>query len=112
MARECCCLAADISRLPLARNIKTLPQGAAGEHWGDVIVECAARIAEALVPEGDISRHWNRLGLTAIVAPTPRVANPSPDDRQGSLDGPGGPYRIDIRHDVISLEALADERVR
>ena len=140
----------DVSRLPVCRNVKTLPQGAAGEQWGDLIVECAAKIAASLTPNGDTEKHWNRLGLAAIVAPVPRVADPIAEDlsfdivtrggsvirwgrapgadtlepsveqkiarlgqvvqRQGSLDAPGGPFKIDIRHDVVSLQALDDSR--
>lgn len=140
------------AKLPVVKNIKTLPQGAAGEGWGDLTVVCAARVAAALAPEGDIERHWNRLGLAALIAPTPKVAAPVAEDlsfeiltrggsivvwgrapgadslepsveeklarlsqvvqNQGSLDGPGGPYRIDIRHEVISLQSLSDRRYR
>ncbi len=140
----------DVHRLPVCRNIKTLPQGAAGEPWGDGVVECAARIAEALAPGGDVDRHWKRLGLAAIVAPVPKTADPQPEDlsfdlvtrggsvirwgrapgadalepsveqklarlgqvvqNQGSLDAPGGPFKIDIRYDVVSLQALEETR--
>ena len=139
-----------VSRLPVCRNIKTLPQGAAGEQWGDVVVECAARIAEALAPAGDLDKHWKRLGMVAIIAPVPTTADPQPEDlsfdivtrggslirwgrapgadtlepsvdqklarlgqvvqNQGSLDAPGGPFKIDIRYDVVSLQALDDNR--
>lgn len=140
----------DVSRLPVCRNIKTLPQGAAGEQWGDMVVECATRIAASLAPNGDTEKHWKRLGLVAIVAPVPRTADPIPEDlsfdivtrggsvirwgrapgadalepsveqklarlgqvvqNQGSLDAPGGPFKIDIRHDVVSMQALDDTR--
>jgi hypothetical protein len=142
----------DVARLPVVRNIKSAPQGGPGEEWGDLMVECAARLASALAPNGDTDKHWKRMGLAAIVAPTPRVADYSAEDlsfeittrggstilwgrppggddleppvadkisrldqvihSQGSLDGPAGPYRIDIRHDVISLQPLSDRRVR
>jgi hypothetical protein len=140
----------DVNKLPVCRNVKTLPQGSAGEQWGDVVVECAAGIAESIAPSGDIEKHWKRLGLAAIVAPVPKSAEPSPEDlsfdivtrggslirwghapgadtleptveqklarlgqvvqNQGSLDGPGGPFKIDIRYDVVSLQALDDAR--
>lgn len=140
----------DVSRLPVCRNIKTLPQGAAGEQWGDTVVECAARIADSLAPGGDTEKHWKRLGLAAIGAPVPQSADPLPEDlsfdiitrggslirwgrapgadtlepsveqklarlgqivqNQGSLDAPGGPFKIDIRYDVVSLQALDDTR--
>jgi hypothetical protein len=140
----------EVARLPIVRNIKTMPQGNVGERWGDTVVECAARLAEALAPEGDVDPNWKRLGLEAIVAPTPKVANPDAEDlrfqiltkgqsvvlwgrspgadsleptveeklarlaqvvrSQGSLDGPGGPYRIDICHDVIALHPLSARR--
>lgn len=143
---------ADVARLPVVRNIKSAPQGAPGEAWGDLMVECAAKLGSALAPGGDADKHWKRMGLAAIVAPTPRVADYTAEDlsfeivtrggstilwgrppggdalepnveeklsrldqvihSQGSLDGPAGPYRIDIRHDVISLQPLADRRVR
>jgi hypothetical protein len=140
----------DVNRLPVCRNVKTLPQGAAGERWGDVVVECAARIADSIAPAGDVSVHWKRLGMAAIVAPMPKSADPPPEDlsfdivtrggslirwgrapgadtlepsveqkltrleqvvqNQGSLDGPGGPFKIDIRYDVVSLQALEENR--
>jgi hypothetical protein len=139
-----------VEQLPIVRNVKTVPQGLAGEHWGDEVVACAARLADALAPEGSLERHWKRLGLAAIIAPTPNTASPAPDQlsfelvtaggsiilwgrapgvesaepdadekiarldqvikTRGSLDGPGGPFRIDIRHDVISMQALAERR--
>ncbi|MBX3444742.1 MAG: hypothetical protein KF774_20245 [Planctomyces sp.] len=141
-----------VQRLPIVRNIKSPPQGDPGESWGDVVVTCSARLADALAPEGDLERHWRRLGLAAIVAPAPRTADVRPEDlsfeiqtrggsvivwgrvpgadalepsaedklarlgqvvdSQGSLDPPGGPFRIDIRHDVISLQALRERRYR
>ncbi len=140
----------DVTRLPVCRNIKTLPQGGAGELWGDPVVECAARLAESIAPQGDLDRHWRRFGFAAIVAPTPRSANPQPEDlsfdlvtrggslirwghvpgaddleptveqklarlsqvlkSQGSLDAPGGPFKIDIRYDLVSVQALGDSR--
>ncbi|WP_145034054.1 cell division protein FtsQ/DivIB [Caulifigura coniformis] len=140
----------DVHRLPVCRNVKTLPQGAAGEKWGDTVVECAARIADSIAPAGDIDRNWKRLGFAAILAPVPKVADPLPEDlsfdiatrggsiirwgrapgadalepsvdqklerlgqlvqNQGSLDAPGGPFKIDIRYDVVSLQALDDAR--
>jgi len=140
----------DVNRLPVCRNVKTLPQGAAGEKWGDAVVECAARIADSIAPEGDVERNWKRLGLSAILAPVPKAADPLPEDlsfdiatrggsiirwgrapgadslepsvqqkldrlgqlvqNQGSLDAPGGPFKIDIRYDVVSLQALDDAR--
>lgn len=140
----------DVSHLPVCRNIKTLPQGAAGETWGDIVVECAARIADSIAPAGDVDKHWKRLGLVAIIAPIPKSSDAVPEDlsfdivtrggslirwgrapgadtlepsveqklsrlnqvvqNQGSLDAPGGPFKIDIRYDVVSLQALDDNR--
>jgi hypothetical protein len=140
----------DVNKLPVCRNAKTLPQGAAGERWGDVVIECAAQIADAIAPGGDVDRNWKRLGLAAIIAPVPTTADPLPEDlsfdivtkggslirwgrapgadtlepsveqkiarlgqvvqNQGSLDAPGGPFKIDIRYDVVSLQALDDTR--
>jgi len=140
----------DVNKLPVCRNVKTLPQGNAGEQWGDTVVDCAARIAESIAPGGDIDKHWKRLGLAAIVAPVPKSGDPGPEDlsfdivtrggslirwghapgadtleptveqklarlgqvvqNQGSLDAPGGPFKIDIRYDVVSLAPLDDTR--
>jgi hypothetical protein len=141
-----------VEQFPIVRKVKSVPQGLPGEWWGDEVVLCAAKLADALAPSGDMQRHWKRLGLAAIVAPAPKNAGPQPEDlsfelvtsggtvvvwgrapgvecaepdtdeklarleqvlkTRGSLDGPGGPYRIDIRHDVISMQSLADRRDR
>jgi hypothetical protein len=140
----------DVNKLPVCRNVKTLPQGDAGEQWGDVVVDCAARIADSIAPGGDIDKNWKRLGLAAILAPVPKTSEPLPEDlsfdivtrggslirwgrapgadtlepsveqklarlgqvvqNQGSLDAPGGPFKIDIRYEVVSLQALDDAR--
>jgi hypothetical protein len=140
----------DVNKLPVCRNVKTLPQGEAGEPWGDVVVECAAKIADSIAPGGDVTPHWKRLGMAAILAPTPKTADPLPEDlsfdivtrggslirwgrapgadtlepsveqklarlgqvvqNQGSLDAPGGPFKIDIRYEVVSMQALDENR--
>jgi hypothetical protein len=144
---------AAVQKWPIVQNIREQPQGAAGEPWGAVAVECAARLAFALAPHGDLDRHWRRLGLAAIIAPTPTQDVPRPTELSfelrtvggteiiwglapevadsepsvldklagldrvaasaGGLDGPGAPFRIDLRRpEVISFRPLNDVRVR
>jgi hypothetical protein len=63
----------DLHRFPLLRGAATTPSGPAGTDWGDPVVLGAARLAEVLAPEGDLSKYWDRFQLEAIEAP-PRVS--------------------------------------
>ena len=58
--------AAEALRFPLIRNVASQPQGIAGQPWGDPVIKSAAKLAEILVPDHDLERHWNRLHLRSI----------------------------------------------
>ncbi len=56
----------ELSKYPIIDNVQTLPQGAAGTHWGDLAVWGAARLVELLVPEGNPSRYWKKYDLAYV----------------------------------------------
>ena len=60
---------ADLRRFPLFRGAILPPAGPAGTDWGDAVVIGAARLAEALAPDGDLSLYWDRFQLEAIEVP-------------------------------------------
>lgn len=61
--------ASDVRRFPVVRNIRTLPAGPAGASWGDPVVLGAARLADVLAPDQDLSLYWERFQLESIEAP-------------------------------------------
>jgi hypothetical protein len=56
----------DIAAFPLLRGIENPPAAVAGRRWEDPVVAAGARLAEALTPDGDLSRYWEQFGLHAI----------------------------------------------
>lgn len=66
----------DLASFPRLRGIESLPAGPAGSAWGSSVVVAGAHLAEALTPEGDLSRYWQRFHLAAI------------DSVAGNDDGP------------------------
>lgn len=103
------------------------PDGDLEKYWKRLalaaIVAPTPKNADAQ-PE-DLSFELVTSGGTVVVwgrAPDAECAEPETDEKlarleqvlktRGSLDGPGGPYRIDIRHDVISMQSLSDRRYR
>lgn len=60
--------ASDLQRFPKLANVPTTPAGPAGTEWGDPIVLGAARLAEFLAPDGDLSIYWERFQLESIEA--------------------------------------------
>jgi hypothetical protein len=54
---------ADTRSYPIVTGVVSTPQGPAGTEWGDKVVEGAAELAKELSP------HWKKFGLAAIVAP-------------------------------------------
>jgi hypothetical protein len=56
----------DIAAFPLLRGVENPPDAAAGMVWDDPLVISGARLAEALTPDGDLSRYWQPFGLQAI----------------------------------------------
>jgi hypothetical protein len=65
----------DIAAFPLLRGIENPPVAAAGMQWDDPLVISGARLAEALTPDGDLSRYWQPFGLHAI-----EVIDDSPEE--------------------------------
>jgi hypothetical protein len=53
---------------PLVEGVRSTPQGPAGTSWGDPLVEGAARLSD------ELSSHWKKFKLTAIVVPQAGVA--------------------------------------
>ena len=70
----------DLRRFPLFKGATTPPAGPAGSAWGDAVVLGAARLAEALAPDGDLSLYWNRFQLAAIEAPRRTSATTTLED--------------------------------
>jgi hypothetical protein len=80
----------DAARLPLIRNVATMPQGPAGTEWGDPVVLAGARLADVLAPAGDLFAYWDRYSLQAILAPDRRTAAPELEDLTFELLTRGG----------------------
>lgn len=80
----------DVNRLPHILEVQSMPQGTAGEPWGDVVVEAAAKIAAALTPDQDMERYWNRFELVGIVAPELTDVLPGPEEMRFELSTVGG----------------------
>lgn len=59
----------DLQRFPKLVNVPTTPAGPAGTEWGDAVVLGAARLAEHLAPDGDLSIYWERFQLVSIEVP-------------------------------------------
>ena len=59
----------DLNRFPRLKGIVTTPAGPAGTLWNDTVVLGGARLAEVLVPDGDMTIYWDRFQLEAIEAP-------------------------------------------
>lgn len=58
--------AAQLPRYPIVENVRTLPRGPAGVHWGDLAVWGAARLVDLLVPEGDTAKYWKKYDLASV----------------------------------------------
>jgi hypothetical protein len=82
--------AGDISRFPIARNVRSLPSGPPGQAWGDPIVEGAARLAAELHPADSAPSPWERFRFAAILLPTPDSASPGPEELSYQLETRGG----------------------
>lgn len=80
----------DTDRLPVIRNIQSLPTAGAGRRWEDVVVLSAARLASVLAPDQDMNRYWRQFGLTAIVAPEAAGTTVSTDQLTFELETEGG----------------------
>jgi hypothetical protein len=80
----------DTRRLPVIRNVATLPRGEAGHRWEDTVVLSAARLAAVLAPEQDMDRYWRRFKLTAIVAPDIEAETAAMENLTFELETEGG----------------------
>ncbi len=106
----------DIGHYPKIENIVTTPQGAAGQLWGDVVVEAAAKLAAALEP------HWKKFSLASIYAPTRNSADTRVDDLVFEINTEGGsqivwgrapgtdhPGELSVAQKIGRLDALCDQ---
>jgi hypothetical protein len=59
--------------------VTSLPQGPAGQNWGDAVVAAAARLASVLAPEQNLEPHWKRFGFVAILAPSAETKTSGPE---------------------------------
>ncbi len=75
---------ADTERYPLVINVQTVPQGGAGEPWGDVTVLGAATLAK------ELQDSWKGLHLAAIEVPTRTKANEKLEELSFRLITVGG----------------------
>jgi hypothetical protein len=75
---------ADARRLPQIQNVKSIPQGAAGNNWGDVGVVAAARLAETL------TSRWEQFRLAAIRVPERTSSDETLDEMIFELVSTGG----------------------
>ena len=71
---------ADAERLPVLRQVRSLPKGPAGTAWGDDAVLGAARLAEALTTELERSSAWETFGMAAIAVLGPERPAESLDE--------------------------------
>ncbi len=102
----------DVARLPLVRNVQSLPDGPAGTPWNDEIVRGAARLAAALAPDQDLTRYWTRFSLTSIVAPAREKADASLADLAYELATRGGSRIVWGRAPgVDQLEPSVDQKL-
>ena len=74
----------DARRYPIITGIRSLPEGSAGSSWGDLTVQGAAQLAEALGP------YWKELDIVSIEAPPRTTAKLSLDDLIYRLITTGG----------------------
>lgn len=58
-----------VSQYPLLTGVQSLPQGPAGENWGDVVLLGGARLADLLFPKHHESSDWKRFGFHTIQLP-------------------------------------------
>jgi hypothetical protein len=70
----------DLNRFPRLKGVPTTPAGPAGTVWGDAVVLGAARLAEVLAPDGDLSVYWDRFQLESIEAPARTTATITLDE--------------------------------
>ncbi|GAB4138089.1 MAG: hypothetical protein Tsb009_06010 [Planctomycetaceae bacterium] len=75
---------ADTRRYPVIVGAPSPPQGAEGTRWGDISVNHAAILADALSP------HWKALNLSAIRIPRQHRAVVKPDELMFELKTRGG----------------------
>jgi hypothetical protein len=82
---------ADSQRLPVIESVKSVPQGPAGTHWGDVTVAAAAQLAAALLASDERgTAYWQKWNLAAITAPPRTTAEITLDDLSFELRTAGG----------------------
>ncbi|WP_298861359.1 hypothetical protein [uncultured Gimesia sp.] len=74
----------DARRYPIITGIRSVPEGSAGNPWGDLTVKGAAQLAEALGP------HWKELDIVSIEAPRRTTAKLALDDLIYRLITTGG----------------------
>ncbi len=57
---------AQLPGYPIIENVRSLPSGPAGTHWGDLAVWGAARLVDLLTPEGDTGKYWKKYDLARV----------------------------------------------
>lgn len=61
----------DLRRIPVIKNVSSVPQGGQGQPWGDPVVAEAAQLADILSQLEESGRtRWESWGLVAIEAPS------------------------------------------
>ena len=68
---------AESDQLPRLEGIKSLPNGKAGQPWGDPLVAAGAKLCSELTSKGTLDSHWARFGLKAVIAPPPPSTAPT-----------------------------------
>lgn len=74
----------DANRYPVVQNVRSVPNGPAGQPWGDPVVLAAARLADVM------QNDWPELQLSAIMAPKPDKAIVDPAELIFTLSAQGG----------------------
>jgi len=101
---------AESNQLPLIRQVKSLPNGNAGQPWGDPIVVAGAKLCAALTPQGTLDSPWNSYELEAVIAPVSHQGSRLPSDAPASHPAPlvFGLVTKDGRH-IIWGQAPGDD---
>ena len=77
--------------LPLVEGVRSVPQGPAGTHWGDVCVAAAARLAAALLAGDERGlTFWEKWNMATINVPPRTRAEIQPDELAFELRTAGG----------------------
>jgi hypothetical protein len=56
----------DAGNLPVFVSGDATPTGGPGQTWNDPLVLSAVSLAECLVPQGDMTKYWDRFGLESL----------------------------------------------